>query len=461
LLSKDRHSAELPTLENEVGALVIEEQELIAKIRSSSPRYSALTKPAPLSLREIQRTVVDEDTVLLEYDLGERPVLWAVTPTSITLHVLKARSEIEAMARRVYDSLSARNASVPGDTPTTRLARVRTAEMDYETAAANLSEALLGPVANQLGRKRLVFVTDGLLQYIPFAALPIPEVSAKPNSTCTTCPSKPLITEHEIVNLPSASVLSVLRKEISERKRAPKEIAVIADPVFSISDPRIASTSVRDSDSQRTNGNGNESQVQSQLGVTGFGRLRFSREEADSIASLVPPNEIFKLTDLAATKEGILSADLDQYRILHFATHSVSNTRWPELSGVVLSLVNKKGEAEDGFLRLNEIYNLKLNADLVVLSGCQTALGKQLRGEGLIGLTRGFMYAGAPRVIASLWSVDDRATAELMKRFYKAVLTQGMRPAAALRAAQVSLLSEKGWNSPYYWAAFNFQGEWK
>jgi len=461
LFSKDRHSSELPTVESEVSALVIEQQELIAKIRANSPRYSALTKPASLSLREIQRTVVDDDTVLLEYDLGERAVLWAVTPNSITIHQLPLRSEIEAMARQVYHSLNARNSSLPNETLKMRLARMETAEKEYETAAAKLSETLLGPVANQLGRKRLVFVTDGILQYIPFAALPIPHANEKSNASCASCRSKPLITEHEIVSLPSASVLSVLRKEVSERKRAPKEVAVIADPVFSINDPRIVSTSVRESVSQRTNGDGNESQLESQLGITGFGRLRFSREEADSIASLVPPNEIFKLTDLAATKQTILTANLDQYRILHFATHSVSNTRWPELSGVVLSLVSQNGEPEDGFLRLNEIYNLKLNADLVVLSGCQTALGKQLRGEGLIGLTRGFMYAGAPRVIASLWSVDDRATAELMKRFYKAVLTQGMRPAAALRAAQVSLLSEKGWDSPYYWAAFNFQGEWK
>jgi CHAT domain-containing protein len=354
LLFTDRHSTELSSVESEVGALVIEQQELIAKIRSNSPRYSALTKPAPLSLKEIQRTVVDDDTVLLEYHLGEKAVLWAVTPNAITLHLLPSESEVEAMARRVYDSLSARNVSLPNETLTMRLARVETAEKEYESAAASLSKALLGPVANQLGRKRLVFVTDGLLQYIPFAALPIPEAKAKPNSPCTTCRYVPLITEHEIVSLPSASVLSVLRKEISERRRAPKEIAVVADPVFSINDPRITSTFMRESDKQRTNGSGNNSELESQLGTTGFGRLRFSREEADSIASLVPPNETFKLTGLAATKQAILTANLDQYRILHFATHSVSNTRWPELSGVVFSLVNQQGEPEDGFLRLNE-----------------------------------------------------------------------------------------------------------
>ena len=154
-------------------------------------------------------------------------------------------------------------------------------------------------------------------------------------------------------------------------------------------------------------------------------------------------------------------AKLQQYRILHFATHTILNNRWPELSGVVLSLVDPHGEPRDGFLRLNEIYNLRLNAQLVVLSGCQTALGKEIKGEGLVGLARGFMYASSPSVIASLWSVDDRATAELMKRFYKAVLTKRVPPAAALRAAQIEFLSEKGWNAPYYWAAFTIQGEWR
>jgi CHAT domain-containing protein len=124
-------------------------------------------------------------------------------------------------------------------------------------------------------------------------------------------------------------------------------------------------------------------------------------------------------------------------------------------------MMNEQGEPQDGFLRFYDIYNLKLNADLVVLSACQTALGKEVQGEGLIGLTRGFMYAGAPRVVASLWRVDDRATAELMKRFYQGMLKEGLRPAAALRAAQVSMLKEKGWSAPNYWAAFTLQGEWR
>jgi CHAT domain-containing protein len=146
---------------------------------------------------------------------------------------------------------------------------------------------------------------------------------------------------------------------------------------------------------------------------------------------------------------------------VHFATHAILNSEHPELSGIVLSLVDERGQPTNGFLRLNEIYNLKLPADLVVLSACQTGLGKEIRGEGLIGLTRGFMYAGAPRVVASLWKVDDAATAELMKRFYRGMLRDDLRPAAALRAAKVEMWKQKRWNAPFFWAAFEFQGEWR
>jgi CHAT domain-containing protein len=136
------------------------------------------------------------------------------------------------------------------------------------------------------------------------------------------------------------------------------------------------------------------------------------------------------------------------------------NSQHPELSGIVLSLVDEEGRSQEGFLRAHEIYNLKLNADLVVLSACGTALGKEVKGEGLAGLTRAFMYAGTPRVIASLWSVRDEATAELMKRFYRNLLIGKSSPAAALREAQISMSREPRWAAPYYWAGFVLQGEW-
>jgi CHAT domain-containing protein len=193
----------------------------------------------------------------------------------------------------------------------------------------------------------------------------------------------------------------------------------------------------------------------------GFTRLAFSRQEAESIIALTPKGSGLKATDFSASRDLVISQQLSQYRILHFATHGLLNSERPELSGLVFSLVDQEGNPQDGFLRLHEIYNLQLNADLVVLSACETGLGKEIKGEGLIGLTRGFMYSGAPRVVASLWNVDDLATAELMKLFYQRMLKDGMPAGAALRAAQLELSRQKRWASPYFWAGFVLHGEWK
>ncbi|MEP7338426.1 MAG: CHAT domain-containing tetratricopeptide repeat protein [Acidobacteriota bacterium] len=201
--------------------------------------------------------------------------------------------------------------------------------------------------------------------------------------------------------------------------------------------------------------------VADESGLADLVRLRFSRLEADEIARLADNKLKLAALDFAASRALATSDEISQYRIVHFATHGLINNLHPGLSGVVLSLVDEQGRPQNGFLRLYEIYNLKLEADLVVLSACQTALGKEFKGEGMIGLTRGFMYAGAPRVVASLWQVDDRATAEMMKRFYRQMLAEGQRPAAALRAAQVSMWQDKRWQAPHNWAAFTFQGEWK
>jgi CHAT domain-containing protein len=190
-------------------------------------------------------------------------------------------------------------------------------------------------------------------------------------------------------------------------------------------------------------------------------RLPGTRREAAAITALVPTTERKQALDFEASRVTATSEELSQYRIIHFATHGLLNSQHPELSGIVLSLVDAQGKPQDGFLRLHEIYNLKLPAELVVLSACQTGLGKEIKGEGLVGLTRGFMYAGAARVMASLWKVDDRATAELMKQFYQGMVKDGLRPAAALRAAQVAMWKQQRWQEPYYWAAFVLQGEWK
>jgi CHAT domain-containing protein/Tfp pilus assembly protein PilF len=447
-----KRAEEQVTAAKEIDALITDYEQIEAQIRQTSPRYAALTEPTPLTLKEIQSDALDEETLLLEYALGEeKSFLWAVTPASISSFELPKRAEIEPVARRIYELLIARNQNLPNETPERRRRRLEQAEAEYPKTSAALSQMLLGPVASELGNKRLLIVSDGILQYVPFAALPSP---GAPDS-------RPLVVNNEIVSLPSVSVLGILRRESAGRNPAGKTLAVLADPVFSKDDPRVQSSGNSRAAVEETSPAGDEKRSAGESGLADLIRLRFSRLEADEIARLAADKVKLEALDFAASRALATSAEIGQYRIVHFATHGLINNLRPELSGVVLSLVDEQGRPQNGFLRLYDIYNLKLRADLVVLSACQTALGKEVRGEGLIGLTRGFMYAGAPRVVASLWRIDDRAAAELMKRFYQGMLGQGLRPAAALRAAQVSMWKDKRWQAPHYWAAFTVQGEWK
>jgi CHAT domain-containing protein len=308
-------------------------------------------------------------------------------------------------------------------------------------------------------------VAPGALSYLPFAALPAPEDEKR-----SAGDYEPLIAKHEVVSIPSASVLSVIRRETAGRQRATKSVAVLADPVFEESDPRLESAKNGNSSGERpaaSTADAEYSELTRAIRTmnfpdarAGFTRLAFSRQEAESIIALTPGGTGLKATDFNASRALAKSRQLNEYRILHFATHGLLNSERPELSGLVFSLIDREEKPQDGFLRLHEVYNLQLNADLVVLSACETGLGKEVKGEGLIGLTRGFMYAGAPRVVASLWNVDDLATAELMKLFYQRMLKDRLPAGAALRAAQLELSRQKRWASPYFWAGFVLHGEW-
>ncbi len=445
LLSGKYTEEQATTARTEIAALTIEYEQVEAQIRATSPQYAALIQPAPLKLEETQQRVLDGDTLLLDYSLGEeQSFLWAVTPDSIKSYELPKRAVIEPLARRVYELLIACNQNVANETLEQRRQRLELADAEYAKAAANLSQMLLGPAAAELKNKRLLIVSDGVLQFVPFAGLPDPKNS------------NPLIVDHEIVTAPSASVVALLRQESANRKPATKTLAVFADPVFSTNDPRVALARRAHADDKT-----DAVRSASEVGLGDLRRLRFSRQEADEIARLAHDQSKLEAIDFQANRTLATSGELAQYRIVHFATHGLINNQHPELSGIVLSLVDENGRQQNGFLRLYDLYNLKLSAELVVLSACQTALGKEIRGEGLVGLTRGFMYAGAPRIVASLWQIDDRASAEFMKRFYQGMLGQKLRPAAALRAAQISMQNDKRWQAPHNWAAFTLQGEWK
>ncbi len=464
--------AQAAALKREISQLETEYERAQAAIRKSSPHYAALTQPQPLKLKEIQQQL-DADTLLLEYALGpERSYLWAITKDSLASYELPKEEEIKQSALQVYELLTARSTNKRSETPSDRRARLAQAEAKLPAAAQTLSQQALGPVAAQLGNKRLVIVADGALQYIPFAMLPEPERGSvvNPRSAIRNPQSPvPLIVKHEIISLPSASALAIQRTELAGRKPAPKLLAVIADPVFDRADERLkvaatseqsSSISFNDARSIEHLAGKDEDKGSGTPRKLVIPRLPFTRQEATQLLALTPKNTSFSALDFQANRMTVLDPALSQYRYVHFATHGLADTERPGLSSLVLSTVDAQGKAQDGFLRANDIYNLKLPAELVVLSACQTGLGKDVKGEGLVGLTRGFMYAGAARVVVSLWSVNDRATADLMTKFYQKMLKQGERPAAALRAAQVEMWKQQQWQSPYYWAAFVMQGEW-
>jgi CHAT domain-containing protein/tetratricopeptide (TPR) repeat protein len=453
----------LATNRREMDALTVELQQVQTQIKQTSPRYAALTQPQPLTLAEIQQQALDADTLLLEYSLGaERSFLWAVTSKSVNSYKLPKREVIEAAARRVYEML-ADTSGVRGQTARPRDVRLKEAGGQYLAAVADLSRTLLAPVAGQFGKKRLLIAADGMLHYIPFGALPDPNSLKESDGSW-----QPLLVEHEVVNLPSASTIAVLRRELAGRKPAARTLAMLADPVFSKDDERIrpgASSAARQTaQPDPPNESTNRILVETAGAVPGELRIRrlpFTRLEAEQIMPLVPAGAGMKALDFKANRATAMSEQLSLYRIVHFATHGLADSERPELSTIVLSLYDEQGRPQDGFLRAHEVYNLNLPAELVTLSACETGLGKLTRGEGLVSLTRGFMYAGAARVVVSLWSVNDRATAELMTKFYRRVLVEGERPAAALRAAQVEMWKDKLWEAPYYWAAFTLQGEWR
>jgi CHAT domain-containing protein len=444
---KDKDALE--AVRNETERLATEATKIRDQIRASSPKYAALTLPEPLKLTDAQQ-LLDDDSILLEYALGDpRSYVWVVSRNWSSVHQLPARAEIEASAKRVHDLFVACQA-VAGESVTQRDERENKANQELPIAAATLSKLVLAPIAGSLGNKRLLIVADGALQYIPFQSL------SDPDST-----TEFLIAKHELIYQPSASALAAILSEARERRAASNTVAVFADPVFELNDPRVKRGNAEPAEQEQSK---EVRQALRDVGLTADGveipRLLASRDEAEAIMSAAPSGGGLKATGFEASRQRVLTGDLNRYRIVHFATHGLINNEHPEMSGIVLSLLDEQGRSQDGFLRLHDIYNLHLSADLVVLSACSTGLGKDIKGEGLVGLTRGFMYAGASSVVASLWKVDDNATAELMKHFYQAMFTKQLTPAAALREAQLQMSRDKRWSAPYYWAGFVIQGRY-
>jgi CHAT domain-containing protein len=448
--SSTDQQASLQRIDAEIQRATADFADLQDKLRIQSPAYSGLTQP--LTLPQIQQQVLDPGTILLEYSLGEQhSYLFVVSNKSLTSFVLPPRTPIERAAREFYDLASGNNQDLH----------------ELDRAGRALGTMLLGPAATLLGHARLVIVGDGTLQeFVPFAALPAPDASSNP--------SQPLMTDHEILTEPSASAVAVLRQSLKSRPQPSGVVAVFADPVFQASDPRLAGVIVQPQAPAGLNPSGAK-MVETSLTLVrgaareagvdsaeGIPRLPHTREEASSILALTTPAQSFEAIGFDATKTSAVNPMLANYRIVHFATHGFLDAGNPDLSGIVLSLYDKSGQPIDGFLRLNDIFALKLPVNLVVLSACESGQGKLVTGEGLMGLTRGFFHAGVASLAVSLWSVDDAATAELMTRFYRGMLgPEKLTPAGALRTAQLSMAGDPKWSHPFYWASFTVEGEWR
>jgi CHAT domain-containing protein/Tfp pilus assembly protein PilF len=470
LLARTPKQQQLAAADQEIDELSRQYQELQERIRQKSPEYAALTNPKTLTISDVQQ-LLGEGNILLEYSLGkERSFLWAVSSESFSAYELPNRTEIERLARRVYQLLIVPGQIIAGETQSQRRARLEKAQRAYWKTSASLSRMILGPASAQIKDRRLLIVTDGALQYIPFAALPEPDVADTDSETV----NPPLIVQHEIASLPSATALSLLRERAVRHKEFTDEVVVLADAVFSKEDTRVKKEDTHQngkliaisSVQVKTNflADNRTARLVSSPRLPGRGgiyltRLPFSREEAKAIMAVTPAGKGIAWLDFAANLDLATSPRLAQYRIVHFATHGMLDNKNPELSGLIFSTVNREGKPQNGFLNLQRIYNLKLPVDLVVLSACETALGKEVKGEGLIGLTRGFMYAGALHVIASLWKIDDARTAELMKYFYKGMEQENLTPGAALRKAQIYAWTKAPRGLPFYWAAFEVHGD--
>lgn len=438
LIAQERQSPSVPAKTEVIKEQQREKAFALAMVRGRL--RAELTQPRLVSAEETQR-MLKPGTTVLAYSLGEeRSFLWKVTSDEFEWYELVGRSEIESAVREAHRLLISRN---PDDDSERRL------------YLAKLSDMLLGPVASGLDDQRLVIAAEGALLYLPFAALPRPSRPGEIRESPRTDGSPDyLVRSHEIVYLPSVSVLRRVREQRLSRDTAPGQLAVFADPVFT-----FGATSGNESQTSTRDVDGDLRRAVELSSTSQLEPLPHTREEAEDILRIARGRTMAAF-GYEATKDKVLDGEIDNYQILHFATHGLTNREQPELSGLALSQFNVHGQPLDGFLRLHEIYNLHLSAELVVLSACQTGIGREVRGEGFLGLTRGFIYAGAPRLVVSLWSVADLGTAELMKRFYWNLLEAQAPPALALRAAQLAMLEAPRWQHPYYWAGFVFQGEW-
>jgi CHAT domain-containing protein/predicted negative regulator of RcsB-dependent stress response len=424
LSSQSKQNAQLAPLDQEIESLYGQRDKLKNRIRMTNPAYANLQYPKSTTLKEIQQQL-DSDTLMLQYSLGEtESYLWAISQNTLKTYILPKRADIEKTADQFLGDL----------------------KFTKPKSAIRLAQQILAPAAAELDNKRLVIIPDGKLHEVPFAALSIPNSKTY----------NPLIVQHEIINLPSASTIGILRTTVATKPRAPKQLAILADPIFTKDDDRLKGKTIQSNNHLDLG----EKSARSRIGRNfNLARLPATTTEAKGILALVPNQDSISAFGFDASYDWITDHKISQYRYVHLATHGFFDNDKPALSSIVLSSFDAQGRDRRAFLRFPDLFNLNLPTELVVLSACETGLGNNIPGEGLVGMTRGLMYAGALRVAVSLWSVDDQSTSELMQDFYTNLWRSKKSHAASLREAQLKMWKQG--KAPYYWAAFTLQGEWR
>ncbi len=449
LLSSNAPKTETDKLSDDINELENALENIKSKLKEQSPLYSEIKNPAAFDVSEFQQKVLDENSMLLEFSLGkEESYLWLIEKDKIGSFILPPRAEIEPHIEKLRELLASREMK-KDEAIEDFQRRIAEAESRYKTESKILSEQLFGQIADKISNKRLIVVPDGKLHYFPIAALPLPNSES----------DDPILLTNETVYAPSAQTLLFLEKSKRQNIATAKNLLIFSDPVFTADDARF-------SNEIKPIANNEAETVKKESfrfveSLNSLPRLTASKNESDSILNIVGAENADSFSGFDANRERLLQTKTDDYKIIHFATHGLTDEKRPELSGIVLSRFGENGQQRDEFFRIHDIYGLNLKADLVVLSACETGLGKEVKGEGLMSLNNAFLQTGAKSVMSSLWKVEDNATLELMRNFYQGISQQNLTPAQSLRQAQIKLRQNSQTSSPFYWAAFTVQGDFK
>lgn len=439
---QNKSENDLLVLEAEIKNARMKLEQTESKIKSTITKDVA-DRTQPLEFKTIQKELLDSDSVLLQYCLGnEKSYLWVASKSSLAVYVLPKKEIIEDVVEQVYKNITfrSRKAEFKFNIEKEKQEKITKADRKYQESIVKLSEIILKPALKSTNAKqRLIVVPDGKLRHIPFGLLIVDS-------------SESVIDNFDVVTLSSASSLYLLRKNATKKQTNQKLIAIIAEPVFDITDERLRGSLISKKETAAIRG------IQ-ESDRAGIDRIPFSGVEAEAISTIVPNGNYKKLTGIEASVPNVL-AIISYYKMLHFATHGVRNKLSPELSGILLSLIDQNGVKTNGILSNNKVASLKINADLVVLSSCESGLGEEFEGEGTVGIAKSFIYAGARRVVTSLWAVDDEATAEFMKYFYENIFMRKKSASSALRLAQLQMKKNPKWSSPFFWGAFSIEGEY-